>query len=134
MTIVERRLWQRLRAKQLGVKFRRQHPISPYIADFACISQRLVIEVDGDTHVEAYDDRRDHLMRSLGWRVMRIAVGEVDEDVDSVVAAIECELIEPGTMLDWAQRMGYSQPPGEISDAGVVGSSPPNPPRGAGRA
>ncbi|OLD92475.1 MAG: hypothetical protein AUG84_01315 [Chloroflexi bacterium 13_1_20CM_4_66_7] len=106
MTAVEQRLWRRLRAKQLGVKFRRQHPIPPYIADFACISSRLVVEVDGETHNATDDAHRDDFMRSLGWRVMRVYLSEIDEELDAVLAAIEQELVEPGTMLDWGQRAG----------------------------
>jgi very-short-patch-repair endonuclease len=120
MTGVERRLWSRVRAKQLGVKFRRQHPIGPYIADFACVSARLVVELDGDTHSDAYDDRRDHWMKSCGWRVMRVYLNEVDDELDAVVAAIELELEQPGSMLDWAQRTG--QP--SVYRAGVIVTSP----------
>jgi len=48
-------MWSRLRARQLGVKFRRQHPIGPYIVDFACCRAKLVVEIDGETHQKAYD-------------------------------------------------------------------------------
>ena len=106
MTIVERRVWHRLRAKQLGVKFRRQHPIGPYIADFACIQARLVVEVDGDTHEAAYDMRRDAWLGSAGWRVMRISLQEVDEELDSLVEAIRTELENPGSRLKYHQRSG----------------------------
>ena len=54
MTGPETRLWSRLRARQLqGLKFRRQHGIGPYIVDFYCLEQSLVIEVDGDSHADA---------------------------------------------------------------------------------
>ena len=54
MTGPETRQWSRLRARQLqGLKFRRQHGIGPYIADFYCPEQFLVIEVDGDSHADA---------------------------------------------------------------------------------
>jgi len=121
MTAVERRLWFRVRAKQLGVKFRRQHPIGPYVADFACTSARLIVEIDGDTHMEAYDKHRDRWMESRGWRVMRVYLSEIDDELDSVIAAIEQELVEPGSMLDWAQRTG--QP--SVYGIGVAVSSPP---------
>jgi len=66
--------WELLRAKRMaGAKFRRQHPIGPYFADFACISKKLVIEIDGDHHafqVEA-DARRTAVMERAGWRVIR---------------------------------------------------------------
>jgi len=61
-TPAERALWQCLRADQLGVKFRRQAAIGPYIVDFICFSHRLVVELDGPQHLEAaakeYDDQR----------------------------------------------------------------------------
>ena len=54
----ERKLWQALRARQVdGVRFRRQHPIGPYIVDFVCLERRLVVEVDGGHHTE--DDQSD---------------------------------------------------------------------------
>jgi very-short-patch-repair endonuclease len=56
-----------------GLKFRRQHPIGPYFADFACLSRKLVIEIDGDRHalqVDA-DNRRTATMEREGWRVIR---------------------------------------------------------------
>ncbi len=104
MTGTEWRLWQRLRGKRLGVKFRRQHPIGPYVADFASAQAGLVVELDGDTHVKAYDIHRDIWMRTRGWRVMRIVLSEVDEDLDGVVAAIELELAQPGSMLSYSSR------------------------------
>ena len=60
MTDAERRLWSRIRHEQLGVKFRRQHPIGTYVLDFACLDPKLAIEIDGSQHVEqlSYDERR----------------------------------------------------------------------------
>lgn len=104
MTCVERRVWLHLRARQLGVKFRRQHPIGPYIADFACCAEMLVVEIDGDTHEEAYDIHRDRWLESRGWRVMRIVLQEVDEEIESAVDAIRVELKHPGSMLRFHQR------------------------------
>jgi len=53
MTLAERKLWQRLRGKQLyGWKFRRQHPYGVYVLDFVCIDAKLIVEVDGGQHVE----------------------------------------------------------------------------------
>lgn len=104
MTGVERRLWERLRAKRIGVKFRRQHPIGPYIVDFACIRARLVVEVDGETHDQAYDQRRDAWLATGGWRVMRVFLQEIDVDLDAVVDAIQTELDYPGSMLTYGQR------------------------------
>ena len=104
MNGTEWKLWQRLRGKRLGVKFRRQHPIGPYVADFASVEASLVVELDGEMHVKAYDIYRDIWMQTRGWRVMRIVLSEVDEDLDGVVGAIAIELAEPGSMLNYNAR------------------------------
>ena len=93
LTDAESKLWQDLRARRLqGYKFRRQHPIDDYVADFACIPAKLVIEIDGATHSTeeelAHDARRTEVMESLGWRVIRFTNDEVYKDVDGVVEAI----------------------------------------------
>jgi very-short-patch-repair endonuclease len=106
MTGVDGRLWSRLRARQLGVKFRRQHPIGPYIADFACCRARLVVEIDSDTHRGAYDIHRDRWLESRGWRVMRLVLQEIDEGLDIAVDAISFELENPGSLLRFEQRSG----------------------------
>jgi very-short-patch-repair endonuclease len=73
-TEAEHRLWQILRAKRfLGYKFRRQVPIDFYIADFICLSERLIIELDGYQHSDNRADlRRDAYLRSQGFRIIRI--------------------------------------------------------------
>lgn len=93
LTDAERILWSRLRQQSLhGRKFRRQHPIGPYIADFACIQLWLVVEVDGATHGTdseiAHDIRRDAYMRSLGWMVLRIINEDVYKNLDNVLERI----------------------------------------------
>ena len=71
-TDAERALWRMLRQRQLGWRFRRQYPISPYIVDFACIEARLIVEADGSQHAEPGDhDRRDAFLAKRGWRVLR---------------------------------------------------------------
>jgi very-short-patch-repair endonuclease len=73
-TDAERRLWYLLRShRTMGVKFRRQHPIGPYIVDFACLECRLIIEVDGGQHQERawVDRRRDEMLSSRGFLVLR---------------------------------------------------------------
>ncbi|MDO9315239.1 MAG: DUF559 domain-containing protein [Burkholderiaceae bacterium] len=71
MTDAERRLWSRLRGEQLGVKFRRQHPLGGYVLDFACLEPKVVIEVDGSQHLDqaGYDDRRSAWLAERGFRV-----------------------------------------------------------------
>ena len=87
MTGPETRLWSRQRARQLqGLKFRRQHGIGPYIVDFYCPEQFLVIEVDGDSHADAdqilKDQLRDRYFQSLGLRVVRYINDDILKNLD----------------------------------------------------
>lgn len=90
MTLAERRLWSLLKQCQVeGLRFRRQHPIGPYIADFACLEVGLVIEVDGSQHQDDVgDDRRDALLRGQGFVVLRFWNNEVLANPEGVRAAI----------------------------------------------
>lgn len=93
MTKAEIWLWHKLRRPpDPSVKFRRQHPIGPYIADFACVAARLVVEVDGSTHSTgeelAHDARRTAYLKRVGWRVLRVTNDEIYRDSDGVVDAI----------------------------------------------
>jgi very-short-patch-repair endonuclease len=90
LTEPERRLWCRLRANRLGVKFQRQVVLAPYIADFASRSERLVIELDGDTHGdrEAYDTARTKALEARGYRVIRFTNADVMTNLDGVLRAI----------------------------------------------
>jgi adenine-specific DNA-methyltransferase len=93
MTDPEKRLWRALRARQLGVKFRRQHPIGPYIADFYSREAHLVVEIDGATHSEPdaieYDRQRDAYMRALGLDILRFTAEEVLHNLEGVCLAIQ---------------------------------------------
>jgi len=90
--IAEKILWGALRKNRFGIKFRRQHPIGPYIADFYSRDINMVIEVDGEYHFTpemiAYDKVRDEFMKSLGLAVIRVKVSEIFQDIDGV-----CEII-----------------------------------------
>ena len=93
MTKAEVILWNRLRELNTrGFKFRRQHPIPPYVADFAHIKGKLVIEIDGVTHWTderaVRDRRRDAFMHADGWEVVRFPDKEVYENADGVVENI----------------------------------------------
>jgi len=71
-TKAEAMLWQHLRAGRLnGLKFRRQHPVPPYIADFCCVEKRLVVEIDGSQHWPESDAARTRYLEGRGWRVLR---------------------------------------------------------------
>jgi very-short-patch-repair endonuclease len=96
----ERRLWWKLRGHQLsGFKFRRQHPVGPYIADFVCLPARLVIEVDGETHGsdqrEAMDARRTDEIERAGYRVIRFWNDEIMTNMEGVLETI-FENLYPG--------------------------------------
>jgi very-short-patch-repair endonuclease len=69
-------MWNALRMGRAGAVFRREHPINPYRADFACLNLGIVIEMDGGQHLSsealAYDRRRDAFMAGAGWQVLRI--------------------------------------------------------------
>jgi very-short-patch-repair endonuclease len=91
MTDPERKLWHRLRRRNLsGVYFRRQAPIGPYIADFVCFERKLIVEVDGGQHSVRidYDEKRSAFLRSEGFRVLRFWNNDVMGNIDGVVAEI----------------------------------------------
>ena len=91
MTDAERRLWARLRRKQVnGHRFRRQVPIGPYFADFACFSARLVVEVDGTQHdlESAYEQARTARLERGGFHVLRYWNEDVLKATDEVVEDI----------------------------------------------
>ena len=91
LTNAELKLWKHLRSRQMGErKFRRQHPVGPYIVDFACLDKSLIVEVDGGQHGEqaAYDFKRTAWLESQGFRVLRLWNNEVLEDVEIVLDLI----------------------------------------------
>ena len=91
-TLAEQRLWECLRGKGLGVKFRRQHPIDGYIADFICLTEMLIIEVDGGYHQDYQQEEADILrtekLNKLGYRVIRFSNEEVLYNTDNVLSTI----------------------------------------------
>lgn len=91
MTRQERILWKALRRNQLdGLHFRRQQVIGGFVADFYCASERLAIEVDGDSHLSRvdYDADRDRALTQMGIRTLRITNDEVDADLERVLHRI----------------------------------------------
>jgi ATP-dependent DNA helicase RecQ len=91
MSLPEVQLWQALRGEKLGgLKFRRQHPISPYVLDFYCAGARLAVEIDGDSHDgrAAQDARRDAFLLEQGIRTLRIPARDVLNDLPAVTAHI----------------------------------------------
>jgi very-short-patch-repair endonuclease len=90
MTQPERTLWSLLRRNELGLHFRRQHPIGPYILDFYCARAKLAIEVDGPAHDDrhARDERRTAWLSSEGVRVLRFSAADVETRPAAVLSAI----------------------------------------------
>jgi very-short-patch-repair endonuclease len=90
-TDAELRLWRLLRNRRLtGIKFRRQHPIDRYIADFVCLEHQLIIEVDGSQHAQQadYDTKRTAQLEVLGFRVLRFWDNDVLTNSEAVLQAI----------------------------------------------
>lgn len=90
-TDAEQKLWSHLRNRQLhGYKFRRQHPISTYIVDFVCIDRKLVIELDGGTHItrSAKDSDKTRYLQHMGFKVLRYRNEELLAHMNEVLTDI----------------------------------------------
>ncbi|MBL9067532.1 MAG: endonuclease domain-containing protein [Sphingopyxis sp.] len=89
MTLPEVLLWEQLRAQRLGVKFRRQHPVGPYVTDFCSMAIKLVVEIDGEAHdrgaAPARDAARDAFLAAQGFEVVRVTAKDVLENMDGVL-------------------------------------------------
>jgi very-short-patch-repair endonuclease len=98
MTEPERRLWEQVRAKRFeGIKFRRQHVIGRYIADFYSREVMLIIELNGDTHAfqEEYDRVREQYFEALGYRVIRFINSDVMGNLEGVMEALALHVQTP---------------------------------------
>jgi len=97
MTAAEQTLWEQLRSSKLGVRFRRQHVIGTYIADFVCLKCKLVVEVDGEYHSspeqQLLDAERTAYLQTKGYRVVRFTNSQVLTDIESVMSQIIRSLI-----------------------------------------
>jgi very-short-patch-repair endonuclease len=95
----ERKLWAHLRAKRCGgFKFRRQHRIGPYFADFCCVAQHRIIELDGSQHAEPQEERKDGLrtayLNQQGYRVLRFWNEEINNELEGVLQAVYTALTD----------------------------------------
>ena len=92
MTLAEEVLWKELKGTRGDCHFRRQHPISDFIVDFVCLSQNLVIEVDGAYHKqpqqEVDDETRTEYLNEMGFNVLRFTNEEIYTDIDNVIEQI----------------------------------------------
>jgi adenine-specific DNA-methyltransferase len=99
-TDAEKKLWSKLRDRRLcGVKFRRQHPIGPFVADFCCVEMRLIVELDGSQHmmqVES-DRKRTRYLAQKGFRMLRFSNHHVLTQIDAVLERI-LEVLQSSTV------------------------------------
>lgn len=96
MLRAEKVIWYELLSKkQMGYRFLRQKPIITYIVDFYCSKLKLIIEIDGDTHLDQgfYDEKRTEAIEKLGFRVIRYSNNEVLEDLDFVKKDLKQKLL-----------------------------------------
>jgi len=95
-TEAESILWSRLNNKQLGEKFRQQHIIGNYIADFVCLKKKLIIELDGRYHYygdqQEKDRIRERILNEYSYRIIRFTNDELIADFDKVISKILEEL------------------------------------------
>lgn len=93
MTPQEKVLWSRLRRKKLGVKFRRQHGIGPYIVDFYCPERNLVVEVDGSQHLNGdqarHDKARSRYLKGNGLEILRFWNADINTNLEGVILKIQ---------------------------------------------
>ena len=97
-TDTENNLWYYLRAKRFqGLKFRRQHPVGPYIVDFVCLESRIIIELDGSQHVaeEEKDKKRDAWLRQEGYKVLRFWDNEFYQNREGILEKIAITCFGP---------------------------------------
>jgi very-short-patch-repair endonuclease len=98
MTEAEIKLWSRIHNKQLGFRFKPQHPISRFIADFYCHKAKLIIEVDGEIHLgqkeKEYDTNREAVLKRFGIKVIRFTNEQVINNTDKVVEEIKKQLLK----------------------------------------
>lgn len=94
LTKQELKLWLHIRNKQLGVKFRKQHPINnKYIADFACIEKKLIIEVDGSQHIDSIKDKfRTLYLEDNGYKIIRFYNNDIDNNLEGCLEFLNNEL------------------------------------------
>jgi very-short-patch-repair endonuclease len=144
MNATELLVWSRIRGRQLaGWKFRRQHPIGPYVVDFHCPAARLIIEIDGPApgfgEQWEYDVRRQAWLESERYRVLRVTVEEISRSLDDALATIYFALLEQKNAATssprrgrWKRFINSSPRSGEVAakppeGKGMVHPTPPSP-------
>lgn len=128
-TAAEDKLWQELRGRKLEFKFRRQHPIDNFIADFICLQKNLIIEVDGGYHenTKEDDDARTSVLNNLGYRVIRFTNEEVLNNLQETLSRIKIILDESPVPLSKGEGSGvrvYTTRPDTIFGATFMVMAP----------
>ncbi len=117
LSLPEVLLWQQLRKRPHGLKFRKQFPFREMTVDFACLERRLIIEIDGEAH--SYGDQprrdaaRDAILKREGFRVLRIAARDVLKNMDGVLQFIAASCSDVGPLHHNAARRGSPPRSGE---------------------
>ncbi|MEI7579499.1 MAG: restriction endonuclease subunit S [bacterium] len=113
-TKAEALLWEELKLKKLGMKFRRQHIIDNFIVDFYCVEIGLIIEVDGEIHQSQKDkdQKREETLKSLGCQIIRFSNEEVINNINQVITKIKSSIPSPS---------GEYKPKSPLGDLGVKG-------------
>ncbi len=107
MTEAERKLWAKLRCRQIrGLRFRRQVMFDKYIVDFVCFDPKIIIEIDGSQHADQvdYDEKRSKSLQALGYTVLRFWNNEVLEEIDTVLLKIWNVSIPPSGFATFPLR------------------------------
>jgi very-short-patch-repair endonuclease len=95
-TNAELRLWERLRSSRLaGLKFRRQHPVPPYVLDFYCESEKLAVELDGSQHTDVADAQRTQFLAKRGIKILRFWDNDVFSNFEAVLSSILASVQAP---------------------------------------
>ena len=130
-TDAEHKLWCQLRARQfMGLRFRRQHPIGRYFADFACLELRLVVELDGGQHNSEsgrrHDAVRSGVLAAGGYRVIRFWDNDVLQNTRGVLESI-AQTVEALLEQDGGRQTALTRAARDLSRAGGRGEDSPHP-------
>ncbi|QAY79634.1 endonuclease domain-containing protein [Sphingosinicella sp. BN140058] len=118
MSLPEVLLWRELRKRPAGLKFRRQHPAGPFVLDFACLSSRVAIEIDGAAHdpmsAQFRDEGRDEWLANQGFSTLRIAARDVLSNLEGVLQLVISQCAAGQPLHHAAPRRGPPPRTGEV--------------------
>jgi len=123
-------VWRELRKRPGGFKFRRHHPLSELVLDFACLERRVAIEIDGKAHDMGdrpeRDERRDAYLRSRGFAVLRVPAAFVLKDLNAAIEGIVAFCLEQSPLHHRTASGGPPPRSGEVLGVGVKHTPPRN--------